>query len=51
MNLLLHVCCGPCSTEAIMRLATYNTVLFFYNPNIYPKEEYIRRLEAAQKLA
>jgi len=51
-KLLLHVCCGPCSTEVIARLASENElVLFFYNPNIFPKEEYERRLAEAERFA
>jgi predicted adenine nucleotide alpha hydrolase (AANH) superfamily ATPase len=51
-KLLLHVCCGPCSTEVIERLAAGNElVLFFFNPNIFPKEEYERRLAEAERYA
>jgi predicted adenine nucleotide alpha hydrolase (AANH) superfamily ATPase len=51
-KILLHVCCGPCSTEVINRLAADNElVLFFYNPNIFPKEEYERRLAEAERFA
>lgn len=46
--LLLHVCCGPCSTHVVDLLrATYHLVGFFYNPNLYPKEEFYKRLETA----
>ena len=48
-RLLLHTCCGPCSTHIIETLkAPYDVTLFFYNPNIYPKEEYLKRLEAVK---
>jgi len=52
-RILLHVCCGPCSTEVIDRLAAGNCalVVFFYNPNIFPKEEYERRMEEAERFA
>ena len=51
-KILLHVCCGPCSTEVISRLAAESElVLFFYNPNIFPKEEYERRLAEAERFA
>lgn len=51
-KLLLHVCCGPCATEVIKRLKQdYEVSLFFYNPNIHPKEEYDRRLDSTKKLA
>lgn len=49
-NLLLHSCCGPCSTSVIERLKEYFVlVVYYYNPNIFPKEEYLRR-EEEQKL-
>ena len=45
-NLLLHSCCGPCSTAVIERLILdYNITVFFYNPNIDEREEYLRRKE------
>lgn len=48
-KLLLHSCCGPCSTSVIERLKEdYNLTIFYYNPNIYPQEEYKKRL-ATQK--
>ena len=51
-KLLLHICCGPCATWAAKCLmADYEVVLFFYNPNIWPHEEWQRRLEVAQQLA
>ena len=43
-NLLLHSCCGPCSTQVISSLIPYfNITVFYYNPNIEPKEEYLKR--------
>lgn len=43
-KLLLHVCCGPCTIYVAKKLKEdYNVTLFFYNPNIWPKEEYNRR--------
>jgi hypothetical protein len=48
MKLLLHVCCGPCSTQVIEELKKdYDVTALFYNPNIFPKEEYLKRLDAA----
>lgn len=45
-TLLLHVCCGPCSSYVLEYLSNYFEItIFFYNPNIYPKEEYVRRKE------
>lgn len=44
--LLLHSCCGPCSTSCIERLAPdYDVTVFFYNPNITDTVEYNRRKE------
>jgi predicted adenine nucleotide alpha hydrolase (AANH) superfamily ATPase len=52
LKLLLHVCCACCSTEVIERLKQeYDLVLFFSNSNIFPKEEYERRLESARMVA
>ncbi|WP_230974945.1 epoxyqueuosine reductase QueH [Aminipila luticellarii] len=43
-KLLLHSCCGPCSTSVIERLAgSYDVTIFFYNPNITDQEEYEKR--------
>ena len=43
-RLLLHSCCGPCSTWCIQVLSQYFEVtVFYYNPNIYPEEEYHMR--------
>ncbi|MCQ2384275.1 MAG: epoxyqueuosine reductase QueH [Paludibacteraceae bacterium] len=46
-RLLLHACCAPCSL-AIVECLLQNGIrptLFFYNPNIFPEEEYIHRKE------
>lgn len=44
-KLLLHSCCGPCSTYVLSFLARYfDITLFFYNPNIMPEAEYHKRL-------
>ncbi len=49
-KLLLHSCCGPCSTSVIERLVSgYDVTVFFYNPNIDPREEYERRLASQIK--
>lgn len=43
-KLLLHVCCAPCASYVIKLLqADYDITAYFYNPNIYPDEEYDRR--------
>ena len=49
-RLLLHSCCGPCSTACIERvLPDYKVAIFFYNPCITDKEEYEKRKEAQIK--
>ena len=49
-KMLLHSCCGPCSTSVIDRLKEeYDLTIFYYNPNIYPREEYQKRLAEQQK--
>ena len=56
MRILLHLCCGPCGLMPTMRLREEGFELagFFYNPNIHPLTEYLRRREsvllAAKKL-
>lgn len=48
-KLLLHSCCGPCSTQVIDVLKDlYDVTVLYYNPNIQPQEEYTHRL-AEQK--
>lgn len=48
-RLLLHSCCGPCSTYCIEYLSDYFSItVFYYNPNIFPEEEYLFR-KAEQK--
>lgn len=43
-KLLLHSCCGPCSTSVIERLKPYFEItVLYYNPNIEPQEEYLKR--------
>ena len=45
-KLLLHRCCGPCSTTVLSLLASYfDITVLYYNPNIEPKEEYYKRKE------
>lgn len=51
-KLLLHVCCGPCSTTALERLfPEYDVTVFFFNPNIAPEREYILRRDEAKRYA
>ena len=40
-SLLLHSCCGPCSSAVLERLTEhFRVTVLYYNPNIYPREEY-----------
>ena len=44
-SLLLHACCAPCSSYVIEYLASYFDIsIYYYNPNIHPRQEYERRL-------
>lgn len=50
-SLLLHACCAPCSSYVLEYLHShFNITLFFYNPNIYPKDEYQKRLDELKRL-
>lgn len=43
-SILLHSCCGPCSTAVVERLiGRFDITIFFYNPNITDQEEYEKR--------
>ncbi len=49
-RLLLHACCGPCSTFPLVDLCPhFNVTIYFNNSNIYPESEYYRRLEELKK--
>ncbi len=49
-KLLLHACCGPCSTFPLTYLCpNFEVTIFFNNSNIYPENEYVRRLEELKK--
>ncbi|MDD5668754.1 MAG: epoxyqueuosine reductase QueH [Candidatus Omnitrophica bacterium] len=52
-SILLHMCCGVCAAASIEKLKHqgFSVIGFFYNPNIHPEDEYIRRLEAAKQTA
>ena len=50
-KLLLHSCCGPCSSYVIDYLNKYfDITILYYNPNIYPETEYQKRLSEQQRL-
>ena len=49
-KLLLHACCGPCSTFPLTYLCPhFEVTILFNNSNIYPESEYKRRLEELNK--
>ena len=52
-RILLHICCGPCSTYPIgqLREEEFQVTGFWYNPNIHPWQEHQRRRESLQKYA
>lgn len=50
-TLLLHSCCAPCSSYCLSYLSQYFRItLLYYNPNIYPEEEYFKRAEEQKRL-
>lgn len=50
-TLLLHSCCGPCSSYVLEYLSKYFKItIYYYNPNIYPEPEYYRRLKEQEDL-
>lgn len=52
-KLVLHICCAVCGAYLceLLRNQFQEIILYFYNPNIWPKEEYERRKQSVQKLA
>ena len=45
-SILLHACCAPCSTFPLLRLVeAFDVTIYFNNDNIYPREEYQKRLD------
>lgn len=49
-TLLLHSCCAPCSSYVLEYLSQYFRItVFYYNPNIYPEEEYRMRVKEQQE--
>lgn len=50
-RILLHSCCAPCSSYVIEYLSKYlDITIFYYNPNISPFEEYLKRKEEQVRL-
>lgn len=49
--LLLHSCCGPCSSAVLERIREhFRVTVLYYNPNIEPEEEYLHRRAEQQRL-
>lgn len=49
-RLILHSCCAPCSSLCIERLKDYfDITVLYYNPNIEPYEEYLKRKEEQKR--
>ena len=50
-RLALHACCAPCSSAVLERLCeAFEIVVYYYNPNIAPEEEFRRRAEEQRRL-
>lgn len=50
-DLLLHSCCAPCTSSVLERLYPhFRVVLFYFNPNTHPREEYDKRGAELPKL-
>ena len=50
-SLFLHSCCAPCSSYVLEYLSKYfDITVFYYNPNIYPEEEYRKRVQEITRL-
>lgn len=50
-TLLLHACCAPCSSYVLEYLSSYfDITILYYNPNIFPKEEFTKRYNELDKL-
>lgn len=50
-TILLHSCCGPCSSSVLELLSKYfDVTVLWYNPNLYPEAEYDKRLKTQKQL-
>lgn len=50
-KLLLHACCGVCSSSVLERLYPFfDITVLYYNPNIYPEEEYLKRFNTLKEI-
>ena len=52
-QVLLHACCAPCSSAIVEWLVAHDIepVIYYYNPNIYPEQEYLIRKQESQRHA
>ena len=51
VKILVHACCAPCSSEVLNQLKEVADItIYYYNPNTYPYEEYLKRYEEFNKL-
>ena len=53
MEILMHMCCGPCSCYPTQKLRAdgFEPVGYFFNPNIHPYKEWHQRLKTAREFA
>ena len=54
MKMLLHICCAPCAVAVAEQLLTEPGIAlegYFFNPNIHPQEEYMKRKASVEALA
>lgn len=50
-RLLLHSCCAPCSSAVLEYLSEHMAItVFYFNPNIFPEEEFLHRIEEQKRL-
>ncbi len=50
-RLFLHSCCAPCSSYVLEYLSRhFEITVYYYNPNIFPEEEYEKRVEEQKRL-
>ena len=53
MKILLHICCGPCAImpTRVLLAEGHSITGYFYNPNIHPLTEYLKRRDGAMEVA
>jgi len=51
-KILFHICCAVCGVALLEKLMEkFEVILFYYNPNIYPEQEYEKRKESVSRMA